>query len=88
MCGPNCWYCPICSGGESRNSDYIRMDDNSVSHEYRWSCRQYFCCLIQLFILAIIGVVLWFGPLHEFVYPNNTNSSNSTYFMNNSNWTI
>ena|SRR5579871_3806379 len=81
MCGPNCWYCPIFSGGESKNSDYIRLDDNHVSHEYRWSCRQYFCCLIYLIILATIIAILWLGPLHELVYPDNTNSTNHTFLI-------
>lgn len=84
MCGPSCWWCPVCSGGESQNSDYVRIDGNHTSYEYRWSCRQYFCCIIQLAILAVIGLAVYFGSMGIIYDPNNSNST--LIDINSTNW--
>lgn len=81
MCGPQTWWCPICAGGESQNSDYVTMGSNT-SHEYRWSCRQYVCCFLQCVILLILCGVVFGGVIKGSNGPanNSTNSSSMTYF--------
>lgn len=81
MCGPDCWYCPICSRGESRDSDYIPLQNGGMGHEYRWSCRQKLCCFIQLIVLCLLATCIFFGFENGF-FPPSGNKTNTSLVMN------